>query len=80
MHIPVQKVRMQRSDRARVRTKGLCVHVILSSGLESGSPQQAAQISTMNVDFDAVFGSQGANNDVKPAAGKIPAKAAYLSI
>ncbi|XP_058249967.1 phosphatidylinositol-binding clathrin assembly protein isoform X6 [Hemibagrus wyckioides] len=38
-------------------------------GLESGAPQQAAHISTMNVDFDAVFGSQGANKDVKPAAG-----------
>ncbi|XP_053089280.1 phosphatidylinositol-binding clathrin assembly protein isoform X4 [Pangasianodon hypophthalmus] len=38
-------------------------------GLESGVPQQAAHISTMNVDFDAVFGTQGANNDVKPAAG-----------
>ncbi|XP_060730804.1 phosphatidylinositol-binding clathrin assembly protein isoform X2 [Tachysurus vachellii] len=38
-------------------------------GLESGAPQQAAQISTMNVDFDAVFGNQGANKDVKPAAG-----------
>lgn len=48
------------------------MHVILSSGLESGGPQQAAHISTMNVDFDAVFGAQGANNDVKPAAGKNP--------
>ncbi|KAK3568040.1 hypothetical protein QTP86_029101 [Hemibagrus guttatus] len=38
-------------------------------GLESGAPQQAAHISTMNVDFDAVFGAQGANKDVKPAAG-----------
>uniref|UniRef100_A0A3B1J9S0 Phosphatidylinositol-binding clathrin assembly protein n=1 Tax=Astyanax mexicanus TaxID=7994 RepID=A0A3B1J9S0_ASTMX len=38
-------------------------------GLESGPPQQATHISTMNVDFDAVFGAQSANNDVKPAAG-----------
>uniref|UniRef100_A0A8B9LEL3 Si:ch211-200p22.4 n=1 Tax=Astyanax mexicanus TaxID=7994 RepID=A0A8B9LEL3_ASTMX len=35
----------------------------------SGPPQQATHISTMNVDFDAVFGAQSANNDVKPAAG-----------
>lgn len=52
----------------------------LSLGLESGAPQQAAPISTMNVDFDAVFGTQGANSDVKPAAGKIPTKGAYLSV
>ncbi|XP_053485395.1 phosphatidylinositol-binding clathrin assembly protein isoform X4 [Ictalurus furcatus] len=38
-------------------------------GLESGAPPQAARISTMNVDFDAVFGIQGASSDVKPAAG-----------
>ncbi|XP_060787372.1 phosphatidylinositol-binding clathrin assembly protein isoform X2 [Neoarius graeffei] len=38
-------------------------------GIESGVPQQAAHVSTMNVDFDAVFGTEGANNDVKPAAG-----------
>lgn len=31
----------------------------------------------MNVDFDAVFGSQGANNDVKPAAGKVLIKGAF---
>lgn len=55
----------------------VCVRVILSSGLESGAPQQAAHIAAMNVDFDAVFGTQGANNDVKPAAGKIPTKGAF---
>ncbi|XP_035375947.1 phosphatidylinositol-binding clathrin assembly protein isoform X3 [Electrophorus electricus] len=38
-------------------------------GLESGAPQQAAHIPAMNVDFDAVFGSQAASTDVKPAAG-----------
>ncbi|XP_072543572.1 phosphatidylinositol-binding clathrin assembly protein isoform X12 [Salminus brasiliensis] len=38
-------------------------------GLESGAPQQSAHMATMNVDFDAVFGAQSANNDVKPAAG-----------
>lgn len=43
--------------------------IFLSSGIESGVPQQAAHVSTMNVDFDAVFGTEGANNDVKPAAG-----------
>lgn len=58
----------------------MSLHVILSSGLESGAPPQAARISTMNVDFDAVFGIQGASSDVKPAAGKIPTKGAYLSI
>ncbi|XP_062850393.1 phosphatidylinositol-binding clathrin assembly protein isoform X2 [Trichomycterus rosablanca] len=35
-------------------------------GLESGA---GAHMSAMNVDFDAVFGAQGANNDVKPTAG-----------
>lgn len=65
---------MDRSASARARTKVLCMHVILSSGLESGAPEQAAQISSMKVDFDAVFGNQGANKDVKPAAGKIPTK------
>ncbi|XP_036452239.1 phosphatidylinositol-binding clathrin assembly protein isoform X3 [Colossoma macropomum] len=40
-------------------------------GLESSAPQPTAHIPTMNVDFDAVFGTQSANNDVKPAAGKI---------
>uniref|UniRef100_A0A3B4DU82 Phosphatidylinositol-binding clathrin assembly protein n=1 Tax=Pygocentrus nattereri TaxID=42514 RepID=A0A3B4DU82_PYGNA len=38
-------------------------------GLESSAPQPTAHIPTMNVDFDAVFGAQSANNDVKPAAG-----------
>ncbi|XP_036452240.1 phosphatidylinositol-binding clathrin assembly protein isoform X4 [Colossoma macropomum] len=38
-------------------------------GLESSAPQPTAHIPTMNVDFDAVFGTQSANNDVKPAAG-----------
>ncbi|KAI4876623.1 hypothetical protein NFI96_020550 [Prochilodus magdalenae] len=37
-------------------------------GLESGAPQPTVHISAMNVDFDAVFGTQSANNDVKPAA------------
>uniref|UniRef100_A0A3B4DZ09 Phosphatidylinositol-binding clathrin assembly protein n=1 Tax=Pygocentrus nattereri TaxID=42514 RepID=A0A3B4DZ09_PYGNA len=41
----------------------------LFSGLESSAPQPTAHIPTMNVDFDAVFGAQSANNDVKPAAG-----------
>ncbi|KAI5625892.1 phosphatidylinositol-binding clathrin assembly protein isoform X3 [Silurus asotus] len=38
-------------------------------GLERGAPQQAAQIPGMNVDFDAVFGTQTANNEVTPAPG-----------
>ncbi|KAL6490860.1 hypothetical protein MHYP_G00012050 [Metynnis hypsauchen] len=43
-------------------------------GLESSAPQPTARVPTMNVDFDAVFGTQSANNDVKPAAGKISSK------
>ncbi|XP_066536497.1 phosphatidylinositol-binding clathrin assembly protein isoform X3 [Hoplias malabaricus] len=38
-------------------------------GLESGALQQTTRMPAMNVDFDAVFGTQSANNDVKPAAG-----------
>ncbi|XP_076843607.1 phosphatidylinositol-binding clathrin assembly protein isoform X3 [Brachyhypopomus gauderio] len=37
-------------------------------GLESGV-QQPAHIPALNVDFDAVFGSQAASAEVKPAAG-----------
>lgn len=68
---------MCRRSEGSVYKPGLkfCVRMwFSSSGLESGAPQQAAHISTLNVDFDAVFGSQGANKDVKPAAGKIPTK------
>ncbi len=30
-----------------------------------------ASMSTMNVDFDAVFGTKASNRDVKPSAGKM---------
>lgn len=49
----------------------MCIFIwTLFSGLDSRAGQQAAHVSALNVDFDAVFGSQGANNDVKPTAGK----------
>ncbi|XP_066571346.1 phosphatidylinositol-binding clathrin assembly protein isoform X3 [Amia ocellicauda] len=40
-------------------------------GLETHPVQQTVPLSTMNVDFDAVFGTRVANNDVKPADGDL---------
>lgn len=77
-----QEVRMISSIQS-VYEPGLRFFVcmwFLSSGLESGVPQQAAHVPSMNVDFDAVFGTQGAKNDVKPAAGKIATEEACSSI
>lgn len=47
-----------------------CVFVLLS-GLESSTLHPMASIPTMNVDFDAVFGTKASNSDVKPSAGKM---------
>ncbi|XP_048039816.1 phosphatidylinositol-binding clathrin assembly protein isoform X3 [Chanodichthys erythropterus] len=41
-------------------------------GLESSTLHPMASIPTMNVDFDAVFGTKSSNSDVKPSAGKMP--------
>lgn len=50
----------------------LCVCVcVLLSGLESSTLHPMASIPTMNVDFDAVFGTKASNSDVKPSAGKM---------
>ncbi|XP_056604379.1 phosphatidylinositol-binding clathrin assembly protein isoform X2 [Triplophysa dalaica] len=38
-------------------------------GLESSSLHPMASMSTMNVDFDAVFGTKASDSDVKPSAG-----------
>ena len=43
----------------------LCM-CVCPSGVESSSAN-----ASMSVDFDAVFGTKAANNDAKPAAGKI---------
>ncbi|XP_051553756.1 phosphatidylinositol-binding clathrin assembly protein-like isoform X1 [Myxocyprinus asiaticus] len=39
------------------------------SGLESSTLHPMASMPTMNVDFDAVFGTKASNSDVKPSAG-----------
>lgn len=51
----------------------VCVCVLLS-GLESSTLHPMASIPTMNVDFDAVFGTKSSNSDVNPSAGKMPGK------
>ncbi|KAI2662806.1 Phosphatidylinositol-binding clathrin assembly protein [Labeo rohita] len=38
-------------------------------GLESSTLHPMASMPTMNVDFDAVFGTKASNSDVKPSAG-----------
>ncbi len=47
-----------------------CMCVLLS-GLESSTLHPMASMSTMNVDFDAVFGTKASNSEVKPSAGKM---------
>ncbi|XP_016316467.1 phosphatidylinositol-binding clathrin assembly protein-like isoform X1 [Sinocyclocheilus anshuiensis] len=40
-------------------------------GLESSTLHPMASMPTMNVDFDAVFGANASNSDVKPSAGDL---------
>uniref|UniRef100_A0A672RZ00 Phosphatidylinositol-binding clathrin assembly protein n=1 Tax=Sinocyclocheilus grahami TaxID=75366 RepID=A0A672RZ00_SINGR len=40
-------------------------------GLESSTLHPMASMPTMNVDFDAVFGTNASNSDVKPSAGDL---------
>uniref|UniRef100_A0A673JS41 Phosphatidylinositol-binding clathrin assembly protein n=1 Tax=Sinocyclocheilus rhinocerous TaxID=307959 RepID=A0A673JS41_9TELE len=48
----------------------MCMCVLLS-GLESSTLHPMASMPTMNVDFDAVFGTKASNSDVKPSAGDL---------
>uniref|UniRef100_A0A673JGI0 Phosphatidylinositol-binding clathrin assembly protein n=1 Tax=Sinocyclocheilus rhinocerous TaxID=307959 RepID=A0A673JGI0_9TELE len=54
--------------RKKVMYTSMCMCVLLS-GLESSTLHPMASMPTMNVDFDAVFGTKASNSDVKPSAG-----------
>lgn len=49
----------------------LMIGVSPSPGLDPRSMPQTVPLSAMNVDFDAVFGTKVANNDVKTTSGKV---------
>lgn len=49
-----------------------CVCVcVLHSGVDGSTLHSMTSIPTMNVDFDAVFGTKASNTGVKPSAGKL---------